>query len=132
LAVVSAEGLVGRVVEVSESQARVALLGDPNCRIGAKVVSTGRSPHTVDIGVISSGSSILDPSLVDLNYLTRNSGVAPGQMVETSSVGGHFKDGIPIGQLVDIRAVDFGLYTQARVKLAANLNRLEEVLVILP
>jgi rod shape-determining protein MreC len=129
LAVVSAEGLVGRVVEVSQTHARVALLGDPNCRVGAMVIK-GRV--AVDTGVIASGSSIVDPSFVDLTYLSRTSGVEPGQMVVTSGLGGVFPKGLPIGQLVDTRSIEYGLYTEARVKLAANLNRLEEVLVMMP
>jgi cell shape-determining protein MreC len=47
-------------------------------------------------------------------------------------LGGVFPRGIPIGQLIDYRSIDYGLYTDARVKLAANLNRLEEVWVMWP
>jgi rod shape-determining protein MreC len=80
--------------------------------------------------VISGGSSVVDPSLVELSYLSRNSGLKPGQKIVTSGLGGVFPPGITIGHLVDLRAVEYGLYTEARVKLTVNLNELEEVWVM--
>ena len=129
LPVLTAEGLVGRVAEVSETRSRVVLVGDPACRVAALVLE-GR--QAVDNGVISGGSSVTDFSLVDLSYLSRSSGAKPGQAVVTSGLGGIFPKGIPIGRLVDSRQVEYGLYTDARVKLAANLSRLEEVWVMMP
>jgi rod shape-determining protein MreC len=129
LPVLTADGLVGRVAEVGETRSRVVLLGDPNCRVAALVLE-GR--QAVDTGVISGGSSVTDPSMVDLSYLSRSSGIKPGQMVVTSGLGGVFPKGIPIGHLVDFRTVEYGLYTDARVKLAVNLNQLEEVWVMMP
>ncbi len=55
-----------------------------------------------------------------------------GQGVITSGLGGVFPKGIPIGQMVDARPVEFGLYTEARVKLSANLGALEQVWVLFP
>jgi rod shape-determining protein MreC len=127
LPVRAAEGLVGRVAEVSETRSRVALLGDPNCRVSALVLE-GR--QAVDTGVISGGSSVVDPSMVELSYLSRSSGVKAGQTVVTSDLGGNFPKGIPIGQVVDSRSIEYGLYTDARVKLAVNLTQLEEVWVM--
>ena len=127
LPVLTADGLVGRVAEVGEARSRVVLVGDPNCRVAALALE-GRV--AVDNGVISGGSSVVDPSLVELSYLSRNSGLKPGQMIVTSGLGGVFPKGIPIGHLVDFRSIEYGLYTEARVKLAVNLNQLEEVWVM--
>ena len=43
-----------------------------------------------------------------------------------------FPAGLPVGSIVDHRSVGYGLYTEARVKLAEDTSRLREVLVILP
>jgi rod shape-determining protein MreC len=129
LPVRTAEGLVGRLVEVNEMRSRVVLVGDPNCRVAALVLD-GKT--TVDTGVITGGSSVVDPSMVELSYLSRSSGVKPGQTIKTSGLGGVFPKDIPIGHLVDSRSVESGIYTVARVKLAANLSQLEEVWVMLP
>ena len=128
LAVLTAEGLAGRVVEVSETRSRVVLLGDPNCRVAAVVLDEGRKG--VDNGVILGGASVVDPSVVELSYLSRSSAVKPGQIVETSGLGGVFPKGLIIGRLVDCHAMEYGIYTGARVKLAVNLNQLEEVWVL--
>ena len=129
LPVLTADGLVGRVAEVGEARSRVVLVGDPNCRVAALALD---GKVAVDNGVISGGSSVVDPALVELSYLSRNSGLKPGQMIVTSGLGGVFPPGIPIGHLVDFRSVEYGLYTEARVKLAVNLNQLEEVWVKVP
>lgn len=124
--VLTPEGLVGRITTVGLTRSQVVLLGDPNCRVAAVVENDRR-----DTGILMNASP-LDPDLVELNYLPRNADVKPGQAVSTSGLGGIFPRGIPIGTVVDSRAVEFGLHTQARVKLAANVGGLEEVWVVFP
>lgn len=131
LPVLTADGLVGRVNEVGETRSRVLLLGDPNCRVGAMVYDT-ESKKAVDNGVITAGSSVLDESMVELGYLSRSSLVKSGQLVYTSGLDGVFPKGITLGQVVDTRPVEFGLYTVARVRLAVKINLLEEVWVMMP
>jgi rod shape-determining protein MreC len=126
--VLTPDGLVGRVAETGETRSKVLLLGDPGCRV-ASLVQEGR--QTVDSGIISGAASVTDVSLVDLSYLSRGSGVKPGQTVVTSGYGEVFPRGILIGHLVDFRPMEYGLYTDARVKLAVDLNRLEEVWVLM-
>jgi hypothetical protein len=76
----------------------------------------------------------LEHSIVEMNCFERTTNVKPGQMVVTSDLGGSglFKKGIKIGVITDAGPVEYGLYTQARVKLFVNLTALEEVWVILP
>jgi rod shape-determining protein MreC len=125
--VFTAGGLVGRVAEVGFKQSQVVLVGDPDCRVSVLI------EETRDHGVIAAASSSpLDPTLVDLVYLPRNSQLRAGQKVVTSGEGGIFPKNIVVGQLVDFRSVDYGLYNEARVKLAVRMNTLEEVWVKLP
>ena len=70
--------------------------------------------------------------LVELTYLSGNADLKSGEGVVTSGEGEIFPPGIPIGQVVDSRAVEFGLYTEARVKLSTNLGALEQVWVLFP
>jgi rod shape-determining protein MreC len=130
LPVLTPEGtLAGRTKDVGYSSARVALVGDPDCRVSAMVEDTNLREY----GVVASGTaSILDPSLVDLTWVNnRQTAIKPGQRVLTSGLGGVFPPGFLIGHVIDANSVGFGLYTEARVKLAANLANLEEVWVIL-
>ena len=130
LAVLTADGLVGRVQSVGETRSQVLLLGDPNLRVAA-VVS---GPASGETGIITANSSSpQQDGMVDLDLLSGDSGVRPGQSVVTWGVaGGVFPPGIPIGAIVDTRSKEYRLSTEARVKLAANLSKLEEVWVMLP
>jgi rod shape-determining protein MreC len=121
------EGLIGKVFAVGATRSQVLLLGDPNLRVGASI------PETRETGVVFAGASNpLENNMVDLGYLSRSSGVKTGQNVVTSGDGGVFPKGIPIGQIVDVRQADNGLTTEARVKLAAKMNMIEEVWVVMP
>ncbi len=127
LTVLASDGLVGRISEVGLTHSQVVLVGDPACRVSAQV------QETRDHGTIIPGSSsTMDYTFVDLAYLPRNTQAKPGQTVVTSGLGGIFPPGIRVGEIVDVRTIDYGVYLQARVKRAVNINRLEEVWVILP
>jgi len=126
LPVLTTDGLVGRVSSVSYTHAQVVLISDPNCKVSAIVENPAH-----DTGIISPGGP-LDNSFVALSYLSGNATLKAGQNVITSGLGGVFPKGIPIGQIVDARPVEFGLYTEARVKLLVNLGSLEQVWVLFP
>ena len=126
LPVMTTDGLVGRIAFVGYTRSQVILVGDPKCKVSALVEDPAH-----DTGILSA-SGPLDSSLADLTYLSGNAALKSGQQVVTSGIGGVFPKGIPLGQIVDSRQVDFGLYTQARVKLSANLGSLEVVCVVVP
>jgi rod shape-determining protein MreC len=126
LPVVTTDGLVGRISAVSLTRSQVVLLGDPNCKVSARVEN-----ETRDTGIIGPYGT-LGSEFVRLGYLSRNANLKPAQDVVTSGEGGIFPPGIPIGKIVDVQPVDNGLTTEAHVKLAANLSALEEVWVKFP
>jgi len=127
-AVLTPNGLVGRVSETAYAQSQVVLLGDPDCRV-AVIIEGPTREH----GVIAPASSAgLDSSIVDIGYLSRGAQLKAGQKVFTSGLGNVFSPGILVGQIVDFRSVDYGLYNAARVKLAVEMDALEEVWVKLP
>jgi rod shape-determining protein MreC len=124
--VLTAEGLVGRISSISLVRSQVLLLGDPECKVSARVEN-----ETRDSGIIGS-SGPLSSEFVEMGYLSGSANLKPGQLVKTSGNGGIYPPNIPIGTVVDSQPVEYGLATVARVKLAANLNALEEVWVMLP
>ncbi len=125
MSVLTTEGLVGRVCAVGLTRSQVLLLGDPNCKVAARVDNPGR-----DSGVIGPAGS-LESQFVEMSYLSAGAVLKPGQTVKTSGDGGIFPPNIPIGTVVESHPVDYGLNTVAKVKLSANLSALEEVWVML-
>jgi len=130
LSVLTSEGLVGRIADAGPDRSTVVLVGDPNCRFSAQIQDP-RDKSVVAKGIIAPSPSSLDRLLVDLMYLPGGSLLKPGQPVLTSGEGGIFPKGITAGQIVDVRTNDYGMNLEARVKLAVNLNRLEQVWVML-
>ncbi len=119
--------LVGKITVVGETRSQVVLLGDPGLRL------SGLVQETRDQGVVGPGKDAsLGSDFVELGYLSRNSILKPGQTVVTSGDGGLFPRGILIGTVVDSQSVDYGMSFEARVKLAADFGKLEEVWVIQP
>jgi rod shape-determining protein MreC len=127
LPVITRDGLVGRIRAVTASQSQVALLGDPECGVSIII------QETRDLGILQDvRSAAAGDGMVTIRLLQSAPQVLAGHHVLTSGLGGVFPRGITVGEIVDTRQVDGGLYTEARVRLAANLNRLEEVFVLLP
>ena len=124
--VLTAEGLVGRISSVGFARSQVLLLGDPDCKVSSVIENA-----THDSGVIGA-SGPLNSEFVEMGYLSGSANVKPGQLVRTGGNGGIYPPNIPVGTVVDSHPVEYGLATVARVKLAANLNALEEVWVMLP
>ena len=124
--VISAEGqLVGRISEVGPKTSWAVLMGDPNCRFSA-LIKESRNQG----GIVAPRQFSSDYRIVELTYLPNDVDVRPGQMVVTSGLGGAFPKEIPVGIVEDSWLSRDGLYIEARVKLHADLNQLEEVRVL--
>jgi len=129
LAVLTAEGLAGKVVSVGETRSRVVLLGDPSLRV-AVLVGPNRLNGTLRAG--SAGAR--ENNMLDIENLFNESAdrtVHPGDEVVTWGEGGVFPAGIPVGRVVDVPQKDYGVATEARVRLSANLDALENVWVMI-
>lgn len=120
--VVTDAGLVGRVIQVSRTVSTVMLLTDRESRIGAMV------QRSRDAGIIS--TELGERRLLDLRLFSAEADVVIGDRVITSGLGVVFPEGLLIGQVVDVRTGEGGLVKYAVVEPAANLDRLEEVLLI--
>lgn len=125
LPVMTDEGLVGRITSTGPLQSIVVLISSPECKVSG-VIREQR-----ELGVISGSASPINNSLVRLRHLPANSTVKPGMMVYSSGSGGVFPAGITIGKIAeDPRTMDLGQSGEARVKLTADLNALDEVWVL--
>lgn len=115
--VLSAEGLVGRVVTVAGPYAKVQLITDRAASVGGMVLRNRRQ------GVVRGGGR--GSSVLELDYVPRQADVRPGDRVATAGIDGVYPRGIPVGTVVSVSpggqlfhriqlapAVDFGSLDQ--------------------
>ncbi len=110
--------LVGRVVSVTPTTARVALLTDPASRVGVELRGNGSQGLLRGMGT----------SRPQLQFLDKDVEVQPGDVVVTSSASSLFPPGLIVGviQSVDQQAVPA---PQALVQLVAPVQALDWVQV---
>ena len=126
MAVLNADGLVGKIVSVTKGESRVLLLTDPNCKVSALLQNT-REPG-IAAGV--KRSLRLSPHCV-MTYVNRDAKIKPGEPVVSSGFGGVFPKGILIGTVTGAQLnKQTGMYQDVEIKPAADFRRLEEVMVI--
>ena len=121
--VVTDEGLVGKTTTVSNTISVVLLVTDENCKVASSVEGT-REQGIVSGERVSGGLS----PLLDLNFLTKQANLEPGQKAYTSGVGGVFPSGLIIGTVKSFRARE--LDGQAKLAPAVDLSHLEDVFVV--
>jgi len=120
LPVVSAEGVVGRVIKTAPNSARVLLLTDASSAVAALVQRTRTRGVARGLGVDLS-----------LDYALRKADIVEGDLLVTSGMGGIFPKGLTIGRVTQIKKDEFGLFQEVKATPAADFSHLEEVLIIL-
>jgi len=123
MTVLTDEGLVGKTTTVSDTISIVLLISDENCRVASTV--EGTREQGIVTGERVTGS--LTP-LLDLNFLSKQADLKPGQKVYTSGVGGVFPSGLLVGTVRSLRVRE--LDSQAKLAPAVDLSRLEDVFVV--
>lgn len=116
------QGLVGRVVSVSDNTSEVLLITDPRSGVGSLVQNT-RTPGVVEGAAVVSG-------MTRMIHIPRDAPLEAGQAVVTSGLGSVFPKGIPVGEITDVRNEPTGLFKSADIRPYVNFYRLEEVLIV--
>ncbi len=122
LPVVSAEGVVGRIVEASWNVSKVLLVVDYNSNIDV-VTQESRVQ-----GILQGGGN----AGCSLKYVERSEDVKIGEQVLTSGLGGVFPKGLIVGTVLNVDRNVSGLFLKVEVMPAVRFSRLEEVFVVTP
>ena len=120
MAVVTSEGVVGRVIEVSADTAKVLLIIDTNSAVDVILQRTR-------------AQGILEGKIEDaciLKYVQKNEEVQAGDKVITSGLGGIFPKGLVVGTVTNVDRRRPGIFQYIEVAPAVDLSRLEEVLIL--
>jgi rod shape-determining protein MreC len=122
-AIVSHEGVVGRVAKLSENYADVILLVDSNSSTDVLVQRTRARARIRGLG----GDDGLG---IEVQYLARTADVQPGDALITSGLSQAFPKGLLVGRVMSVEKRAFGLYQRAQVLPSVDFSRLEGVMVI--
>jgi rod shape-determining protein MreC len=114
LAVVNAEGLVGRITEVGDRSSRVLLVTDLNSRIPVRLAQTRDR-------AILAGDNSDEPRLI---YLPTGTSVAPGERIVTSGHDGVLPAGLAVGVVSSVSQDGI------RVRPLVNWGRLDQVRIV--
>jgi rod shape-determining protein MreC len=122
LPVLTWRGLVGRIVEVQPTTARVLLVTDANSSVSGRL----QNPDSRATGIVRGRN---DDWLL-MQYIGQQEAVQTGDLVITSGLGGVFPEGMPLGKIVQVRRRAQDLFQEALVEPAARLGHLERLYVL--
>jgi rod shape-determining protein MreC len=120
MAVIVPEGVVGKLIMVAPDAARVLLIDDHNSALDA--VDQRSRARGIVAGVIDDG--------LTMKYVSRSDDVKPGDEIVTSGMDGIFPRGLLVGQVKRVSQQGPGLFLDIEVRQAADLSKLEQVMVL--
>jgi rod shape-determining protein MreC len=119
MGVITPEGVVGKVIETYRDTSLVLLLTDRDSGVGAMIADS-----RIQSPVGGTGEPLLN-----MKYVGNDDEVAIGSRVVTSGMDRIFPKDLPVGTVAQVKPGQ--PFKQIRVRPSANLEKLEEVIVLL-
>src|SRR5580693_6772022 len=119
MGVITPDGVVGKVIESYRDTSQVLLLTDKDSGVGAMLLES-----RIQSPVGGAGEPLLS-----MKYVANDDTVNIGDRVVTSGMDRIFPRDLPVGTVTQIKPGN--PFKQIRLRPAANLERLEEVIVLL-
>lgn len=119
MGVITPDGIVGKVIEAYRDTSQVLLLTDRDSGVGAMLADS-----RIQSPIGGSGEPLLT-----MKYVPNDDTVNAGEQVVTSGMDRIFPRDLPVGIVTDVKPGN--PFKHIRVRPAANLERLEEVIVLL-
>ena len=119
MAVITPNGIVGKVVQVFPDSAQVLSINDQLSGVGVMLQNTRLQ------GILRGASN----GATTVQYVMADERVVPGEELVTSGGDRIFPKGLPVGKVIDV-SPGKDLFLNIRVLPSARLDRLEEVLVV--
>jgi len=120
MAVVSINGVVGKLIAVSHDAARVLLISDHNSALDA-IDQRSRARGIV--------AGLVEDELV-MKYVDRSEDVKSGDMIVTSGMDGIFPRGLLVGTVARVSQEGPGLFLNVEVKASVDFRELEQVMIL--
>lgn len=121
MAVITYEGVVGRVLRTTANTADVVTILDLLSAVDG-VIERSRAR-----GVIEG----LTDELCQLKFTLRTDDIQVGDLLLSSGLGGVFPRGVAVGSVSRVKKKQYGISQEVEVKPAVDFTKLEEVMVVL-
>src|SRR3546814_7256316 len=120
-ALVDAYGIMGQIVDVAPNTCKALLVTDPDHGIPVEINRTGLQTIAVGLG---------DERGLRLPFLPSNADIKNGDLLVSSSLGGRFPAGYPVGKVYDVKPVAGETFMEAYAYPAARLNQGRQALLV--
>lgn len=120
-ALVDAYGVMGQVIDVAPNSCKALLVTDPDHGIPVEINRTGLQTIAVGLG---------DERGLRLPFLPSNADIKNGDLLVSSSLGGRFPAGYPVGKVYDVKPVAGEHFMEAYAYPAARLNQGRQALLV--
>jgi rod shape-determining protein MreC len=121
MAVITNEGIVGRVLRTTPGTADVVTILDLLMAVDSTVERSRAR------GIVEGKTD----ELCHLKFALRTDDIEPGDTLITSGLGGIFPRGVPVGTVARVERKPFGISQDVDVRPSVDFSKLEEVLVVL-
>ncbi len=125
MAVLTSQGLIGKIVQTTPYTSQVELLSTNNTNYRVSAVVANKKSEA--FGLIE-GFDVKRGELI-MKRIDSSLPVKKGDKVTTSGLGGIFPKGVLIGEISKISTDDYGLTKLAYVKPAADFSMLDHVVI---
>ena len=122
--VITENGLVGYVCDVSINSCRVSTILQYDTGVGVYVQSTG------DVGITDCPYAMGEQGLLRVIYLPEGAMLQIGDRVVTGDLGDIYPSGLTVGHIIEIMPDVYNRTLTATVKPAVNFDELDQVYVI--
>ena len=133
-AVITTDGLIGRIYSVSKSTSSIKLITDYSCNISCVITRTKAFGIVQGKGIAISDNVPLDMlcpiNPLGMDYISKNDSIKHNDLVITSGLGEIFPAGLIVGHVIKAELDRSGLYQRATIMPAANLSALHYIFVI--
>jgi rod shape-determining protein MreC len=119
MAVITPDGVVGKIAKAFHGSSQVLLISDQSWGAGGILVQSRLQ------GIVKGTQS----GAVQMTYIMSDNQIKPGEQIVTSGGDRIFPKGLPLGVVKEV-APGKDMFLNIRVTPSADLNRVEEVLVI--
>ncbi len=126
LTVINADGLVGRVIDATQSTATVLLIIDSKSTVG------GRLGSSMELGFLTGDGDLSDAGSLELSLVDHLVSPRLGDVVVTWGSHGDapYVPGVPVGRVVDVHSSASELTQTATIEPFADFSSLDVVAVV--